>query len=161
MKYYNKDYANFIIDDETEKRIELERPKKYSWYQYGEYNVAYNKSQLWHTKYGIKIAFFFAVMSICYLILSIYGYYSGGRDMGVFIPQLLIGLCWGLYSILYYYIAKKARTAELKKQSKHCRIKRQLRFFTLSYILSFFHIYGVLNVRFIIYEHHYLGILQG
>lgn len=117
MKYYHKDYANFIIDDETEKRIEEEKPKKiYSWYRDRVYNKAYMESMQRFAKQGIKIALLFAVLSFCYLILSISNYYFEDRNMPSFILHLLIGLGWGICAIGYYYSVKKARANELKNK---------------------------------------------
>jgi uncharacterized ion transporter superfamily protein YfcC len=116
LKYYNKDYANFIISDETERRIETEKPKKYSWYQDREYNEAYIKSRQRFTKQGGRIAFLFALLSIFYLFLSISGYYFWEQDTLLLGIHLLIGLCGGLVAIFYYYAVKKARADELKKQ---------------------------------------------
>ena len=92
-----------------ERRIEAERPKMRGWYPDQAYNTAYFKSQLRFIKHGVAIALGWAVISVFYLGLSIYDYYSGNDGLKLFVLHLLVGLGWGACAVLYYYSVKTAR----------------------------------------------------
>jgi hypothetical protein len=107
MKYYNKDYADFIVDDEKEKKLIDERNRMKVWYHDPALKLEYQKRLV---KHGSLFIAFWLLMAIFYLALVAYSYFGPGDTVRT-IGYSLLSIIWGLGAILYYYEVAEARKA--------------------------------------------------
>ena len=115
MRYFNKDYANFIVNDEKEKQLISERDRRMNWRSDPKLKL---QSQQRLVKYGKPAIAFWIFWTLCYLALTVDYYF---KTKVLTIGTILYGvcsICGVILIILYYFELKKARSDIAKAEVK-------------------------------------------
>ena len=111
MKYYNKDYANFIVNDEKERRLMAERDRRMNWRFDPKLKETYQKKLV---KNGRIVELCWILMALCFFGLAAYNYSRSNAVTVIGILYCFVGICGVIASVLYQLEINKARS-ELAK----------------------------------------------
>jgi len=102
MKYFNRDFAKFVVDDDTEGRLEIERKKE---------NAILDRNQVRSViKYGMKLIYLYFAITLISLVFFAYC---------LLLRQWGGVLLYAALTILWYWIATYNLNTYRRAMARH------------------------------------------